>query len=50
MGLDPMTEDLEVLKELLVPSPLELMNSYQVSTLVNSPKNQGKELIEAVAI
>jgi len=37
-----------VLKKLLVPYPPELMDSYPVSSMVNSPKNEGKELIEAV--
>ena len=49
LWLDPMTEDPAVLKQLLVPFPPELMDSYPVSTLVNSPKNQGKEIIEPVA-
>lgn len=49
LWLDPMTEDPEVLKQLLVPSPPEYMESYEVSTLVNTPKNQGKEIIEPVA-
>ena len=49
LWLDPMTEDPEVLQRLLVPSPPELMDSYPISTLVNYPKNQGRELIEPVA-
>ena len=46
LWLDPMTEDPKVLQRLLVPSPPELMDSYQVSTTVNSPKNEGREIIE----
>lgn len=46
LWLDPLTEDPAVLQQLLVPSPPELMDSYEVSTLVNTPKNQGKEIIE----
>jgi len=49
LWLDPLTEDPAVLKQLLVPFPPELMDSYPVSTLVNSPRNQGKEIIEPVA-
>ena len=48
LWLDPLTEDPTVLQQLLVPSPPELMDSYEVSTLVNTPKNQGKEIIEPV--
>jgi len=48
LWLDPLTEDPMVLQQLLVPSPPELMDSYEISTLVNTPKNQGKELIEPV--
>jgi len=36
------------LKRLLVPPPPEYMESYEVSTLVTTPKNQGKEIIEPV--
>jgi len=49
LWLDPLTEDPAVLKPLLVPYPPELMDSYQVSTTVNSPKNEGSEIIEPVA-
>ena len=48
LWLDPLTEDPMVLQQLLVPSPPELMDSYEISTLVNTPNNQGKELIEPV--
>jgi len=50
LWLDPMTEDPAVLKQFLVPFPPELMDSYPVSTLVNSPKNQGREIIEPVTV
>jgi len=49
LWLDPLTEDTAVLKQLLVPFPPELMDSYPVSTLGNSFKNQGREIIEPVA-
>jgi len=48
LWLDPLTEDPEVLKRLLVPYAAELMESYTVSTMVNSPGNQGKEIIEPI--
>jgi len=50
LWLDPMTEDPEVLKKLLMPYPPELMDSYPVSTTVNSPKNEGREIIEPVTV
>jgi len=50
LWLDPLTEDPAVLGRLLVPSQPELMDSYPVSTLVNWPKNQGKEIIEPVSL
>jgi len=46
LWLDPLTKDPAVLKQLLVPFPPELVDSYPVSTLVNSFKNQGREIIE----
>ena len=49
LWLDPMTEDPEVLQQLLVPYPPESMDSSPVSTMVNSPRNQGKEIIQLVA-
>ena len=39
LWLEPLTEDPTVLIKLLVPHPPELMISYPVSTVVNSPKN-----------
>ena len=50
LWLDPMTEDPNILKKLLVPAPWELMGSYEISPLVNSPKNKGPEIIEAAVI
>jgi putative SOS response-associated peptidase YedK len=43
--LDPDT-DLEAVKGLLVPAPDDLVVAYPVSTLVNDPKNHGRELVE----
>lgn len=50
LWLDPMTEDPAVLKQLLVPFPPELMDSYPVSTMVNSTMNEGREIIEPVTV
>ena len=50
LWLDPLTEDPTVLKPLLVSYPSEMMDSYQVSTTVNSPKNEGREIIEPVIV
>ena len=41
LWLDPMTEGPGILQPLLSPSPAEEMESYLVSTYVNSPHNQG---------
>jgi putative SOS response-associated peptidase YedK len=49
LWLDPMTEEASVLAPLLMPSPPELMDSYLVSDLVNSPKNHGPECIEQLS-
>lgn len=45
LWLYPMTEDARVLTPLLIPSPSELMDSYLVSSYVNSPRNEGPECI-----
>ena len=50
LWLDPMTEDPNILQPLLQPSPVEQMESYQVSTFVNSPRNQGPECIKPVLV
>ena len=46
LWMDPMTEEGEPLTSLLVPSPAEGLDSYVVSTVVNSVKNSGPECIE----
>ncbi|WP_368505182.1 SOS response-associated peptidase [Alkalihalophilus sp. As8PL] len=38
--LDPSLEDKEILNDLIRPYPAKDMNAYEVSTLVNSPKNE----------
>ncbi|WP_409296713.1 SOS response-associated peptidase [Peribacillus sp. SCS-26] len=43
--LDPELHDAAVLKSLLVPYPADKMDKYQVSTLVNSPKNNTPDLL-----
>ena len=48
LWLDPMTEDTEILDQLLAPSPTEYMAGYQVSQFVNSPRNSGPECIQEV--
>jgi putative SOS response-associated peptidase YedK len=40
---------LDLVKELLIPYPAAEMMSYPVGTSINSPRNQGAELIEQVA-
>jgi putative SOS response-associated peptidase YedK len=46
LWLDPMTEKADTLTPLLTPSPAEWLDSYVVSSVVNSPKNSGRECIE----
>jgi len=48
LWLDPMTEDSEILNKLLAPAPAEYMAGYQVSQVVNSPRNSGPECIQTV--
>lgn len=46
--LDPNIQDPDVLGELLKPFDAEKMEAYKVSEAVNSPKNNGPELIEKI--
>lgn len=46
--LDRTIEDSAKLKQLLLPYGAEDMESYPVSTLVNSPKNDQKEIIQSL--
>ena len=49
LWLDPMTEEAGILAPLLIPSPPELMDSYPVYDLVNSPKNHGPECVQQLS-
>lgn len=46
--LDPSIQDVNQLNQLLKPLPEEWMEAYEVSALVNSPKNNSPNLIERV--
>ncbi|MBP2239592.1 putative SOS response-associated peptidase YedK [Cytobacillus eiseniae] len=46
--LNPMINDTETLLNLLKPFPEDLMASHEVSSLVNSPKNNSIELIRDI--
>lgn len=46
--LDPSVEDPKRLNDLLKPLEPELMETHEVSTLVNSPKNNSIELIQKI--
>lgn len=48
LWLDPLTEDPDILGKLLTPAPAGEMQTYPVSSLVNSPKNDGPECIQRV--
>ncbi len=47
--LDPEEQDTAMLSELLLPYDSDRMEGYEVSTLVNSPRNNFPEVIEPVA-
>ncbi len=46
--LNPAIVDTDYLNQLLVPLDSELMEAYEVSSLINSPKNNSIELIERI--
>ncbi len=47
--LDPHLKDTDTLTELLKPFPSELTEAYEVSPIVNSPKNDSPDCIKPVA-
>jgi putative SOS response-associated peptidase YedK len=47
--LDPAASEAE-LRGLLVPFPAEALEAYEVSTLVNSPRNDSAECVQPVAL
>jgi putative SOS response-associated peptidase YedK len=49
LWLDPEERDTAMLSELLLPYDSDRMEAYEVSTLVNSPRNNFPEVIEPVA-
>ena len=46
--LDPAVSDTGALAKLLAPYPETEMRAYAVSQLVNNPRNDGPECVEAV--
>ena len=48
--LDPEFQDVDTLRQLLVPAPADQFEMWPVSTLVNKADNDGPELIERVAV
>jgi putative SOS response-associated peptidase YedK len=50
LWLDSDVRKLDLVKELLSPYPASEMMSYPVGSSINSPRNQGAELIEQVAV
>lgn len=50
LWLDSDVRKQELVKELLRPFPAEEMEGYAVSASINSPRNQGAELIEQMAV
>ncbi len=46
--LDPTRTDWNQLNQLLRPLPANLMEAYQVSSIVNSPKNNSPQLIQQI--
>jgi putative SOS response-associated peptidase YedK len=47
--LDPENDDTDKLKALLKPCPSDWLDAYEVSTLVNSPRNNSKEVLDTVS-
>lgn len=47
--LNPKVQDSQLLSKYLQPFPQELMEAYEVSSLVNSPKNNGAQCIEKIS-
>ena len=47
--LDPATSDADDLKRLLVPAAPGRLEAYPVATLVNNVRNNGPELLDALA-
>jgi putative SOS response-associated peptidase YedK len=48
--LDPANQDVDALKDLLVPAPNDLLTMHPVSTSVNNVRNNSIELIDPVAV
>ena len=48
LWLDPANQNIEVLGNLLVPAPDDLLTMHEVSTEVNNVRNKGASLIEPV--
>ena len=48
--LDPEFQDVDALRQLLIPAPADQFEMWPVSTLVNKADNDGPELIERVAV
>ena len=48
--LDPGNQDVDALKDLLVPAPNDLLTMHPVSTSVNNVRNNSIELIDPVAV
>jgi putative SOS response-associated peptidase YedK len=46
--MDPSVSEPETLLPLLAPYPVERMTMHKVKTTVNSPRNEGPDLIEPV--
>lgn len=47
--LDPENQDTEALKKLLKPCPASWLEAHEVSTLVNSPRNNTPDCIKSIA-
>ena len=46
--LDPKNSDVKKLQKLLVPYPARSMETYEISQMVNSPKNNRPEVLTAL--
>jgi putative SOS response-associated peptidase YedK len=50
LWFDEDVRKLDLVKEMLRPFPASEMVGYPISTLINSPRNQGAELVEQMAV
>ena len=48
--IDRENDDVNTLQRLLVPAPVDELEAWPVTTLVNKPENNGPELVEPAPV